>query len=223
MPEIRETRDDIERRFVAVELRALTREADKAPVIAGVAAVYDQETVIGDWFRESIRAGAFTRLLSEKPDVIGAFNHNWDMVLGRTVAGSLRLIDGPEGLGYEIDVNANDPEAMSVYAKVQRGDVRQSSFAFTVRASEWTNPPKGSTEMPLRTILEIDTLYDVSPVTFPAYPQTSAAVRSKVEAFRQQQPPAAEQAALGGAEDSADAVAVRQKARRRRLELAERS
>ncbi len=151
------------------------------PKIAGTAAVYNKETTIGR-FRELIKPGAFARLLNEKPDVVGAFNHDWNKVLGRTTAGTLRLHDTAEGLEYEIDVNQEDGEAMSAYAKVKRGDVKHSSFAFTVRAEEWQKAEeKGG--LPLRSVVEVDELFDVSPVTFPAYPTTTASVRSKAEAF----------------------------------------
>jgi uncharacterized protein len=178
-----EKESQMERRFTTAELRASTRD-DKQPVIEGLAAVYEQETDLY-WFREIIRKGAFDRVLSENPDVVAAFNHNWDKILGRTLAGTLHLTDSPTGLLYATDINVNDSEAMSVYAKVQRKDIRQSSFAFTVRKDEWTYPEEKSTEMPLRTIVEIGELFDVSPVTFPAYPQTSANVRSKLKEFTQ--------------------------------------
>lgn len=170
--------EKLERRFVSCVLRA---EDGPTKRIKGTAAVYNQEAEIGR-FREVIKPGAFARLLAEKPDVIGAFNHDWNKVLGRTTAGTLRLEDTITGLTYEIDINEEDPEALSAYAKVKRGDVHQSSFAFTVRAEEWQKAEeKGG--LPLRSVVEVDELYDVSPVTFPAYPTTSASVRSKLDEF----------------------------------------
>lgn len=206
---------DLERRYVELTLRA---EGDEAkPVIEGDAAVFGVETVIGKWFREKIRAGAFTRVLSEAPDVIGAFNHDWSYVLGRTTAGTLKLQQNDKSLRYAIDVNPNDSQAMSVWEKVKRGDVSQSSFAFTVRKEEWTEPIEDSDEkLALREIVEIGKLFDVGPVPFAQYPEASAQARSKSETFQQLTPAQA-------ASDDAEEVQARHRARRRQVDLAEHS
>lgn len=209
--------DPIETRYLQLDVRAEKR-ADEKLVIKGQAAVFNQETVIRGWFREQIKPGAFQRVLSEKPDTIGCFNHDWNVVLGRTTAGTLNLQETPNGLDYEIEINPDDPEALSVYAKVARGDVSQSSFAFQVSVEEWFYPPDNSKDLPLRTITEFSNLYDVCPATFGAYPQTSAAVRSKYEESNEDQALQA-QAASDGAEE----IAVRQKALRRKLDFVERS
>jgi hypothetical protein len=205
---------EFERRFLQLEIRAAGD--DQKPVIEGDAAVFDVETVVNGWFpfREKILPGAFTRVLSENPDVIGAFNHDWGYVLGRTTAGTLRLEQTGKSLRYSIDVNPEDGQAMSVYQKVKRGDVNQSSFAFTVRKNQWTEPPEDSEELPLREITEIGKLYDVGPVPFAQYPEASAQARSQCEAFLQKR---TAQAAPGGAEG----LEARQKARRRRIQIAE--
>ena len=173
--------DQIERRFLSITQRA-AGDNDK-PTIEGDAAVFNQETQIGFWFREMIAPGAFKRVLSEKPDVVAALNHNWDQILGRTTAGTLSLEETNEALRYSIDINPEDTEAMNTYRKVKRGDVSQASFAFTVRAEEWINPPKPE-ELPLRIIKEVDQLYDVGPCTFGAYPEASASARSKASEFQ---------------------------------------
>lgn len=206
---------DLERRYVEMTLRAAGDETN--PVIEGDGAVFGVETVVGRWFREKIRAGAFTRVLSESPDVIGAFNHDWTYVLGRTTSGTLHLEQNDKALRYSIDVNPADAQAMSVWEKVKRGDVSQSSFAFTVRKEEWTEPIDDDDEkLALREIVEVGKLFDVGPVPFAQYPEASAQARSKSETFLQQEPP---QAASGGAEE----LQARQQARRRQVELIERS
>ena len=154
------------------------------PLIEGEAAVFNQETVIADYFREMIEAGAFKRVLSEKPDVIAALNHNWDQVLGRTTAGTLSLQETETGLSYSVDVNPEDSDAMNVWRKVKRGDITQASFAFTIRRQEWVSPSHPD-ELALRIIKEIDTLYDVGPCTFGAYPEASASARSKASELQQ--------------------------------------
>lgn len=207
---------DYELRYVELSLRAAGDE--QQPVIEGDGAVFGVETVVGRWFREKIRAGAFTRVLSESPDVIGAFNHDWTYVLGRTTANTLHLEQTDKGLRYSIDVNPHDTQAVSVWEKVKRGDVNQSSFAFTVRKEEWTEPADDDeNQLALREIVEIGKLFEVGPVPFAQYPEASAQARSKAETFLPQQPP---QAVPDGAEE---ALAIRQKARRHELELVQRS
>jgi HK97 family phage prohead protease len=152
-------------------------------------------------------------VLAEKPDVIGAPNHDWTQVLGRTTAGTLRLTKNERGLDYEIDINPEDQDAMNLYAKVKRGDISQSSFAFTVRQEEWQYPEKGSKTLPIRVVKEVEKLFDVSPVTFPAYPQTTAAVRSKFESLAEigSESEATDQAESGGSEDSKVQTAIRRR------------
>lgn len=182
--------EKIERRFVNFTARAAG--TDESPRIMGDAAVFDQETVIGEWFREMIAPGAFKRVLAEKPDTVCAFNHDWNYILGRTTAGTLRVEETEGGLYYEADVNLNDPQAVSVYEKVKRGDVSQASFAFTVRTEKWVNPSeKGG--LALRVIEEVDQLYDVGPCTFGAYPQASAQARSKASEYQEQPQPAGQE------------------------------
>lgn len=173
--------EKIERRFLTVTQRAAGDVEN--PTIEGDAAVFNQETVIGPWFRETIVPGAFKRVLSEKPDVIGAYNHDWNEVLGRTTAETLFLEETKTALHYVIDINPADTEAMNVYHKVKRGDVSQASFTFTVRAEEWIRSANDN-ELPLRIIKEVDQLYDVGPCTFGAYPEASANARSKASEFQ---------------------------------------
>jgi hypothetical protein len=170
---------NIERRVIDFEQRAAGTEDN--PIIEGYAAVFGRETVIGNWFREQIVPGAFKRVLSEEPDVVAALNHNWDTVLGRTSAGTLTLEETAEGLRYVAKIDPRDTGAMDIYRRVQRRTITQASFSFTVRADEWTNPPKNSTELPLRNIIEVDLLYDVGPCTFGAYSETSAEARSRAQ------------------------------------------
>lgn len=177
---------DVETRYLKMEVRAA--EDESKPMIEGLAAVFDQETVIGNWFREKIKPGAFDEVLSKDPDVVAAWNHNWEIVLGRTLSGTLKLATEEDGLHYSILINSEDRGAMDKFSIVKRGDVFQSSFAFTVEKEEWEYPPESSDQLPLRTITQIGQLYDVSPVTFPGYATTTAAVRSKSIKDQQNQP-----------------------------------
>ncbi len=163
---------DLERR--GLNERVTLRSADD-PTIAGYAALYRTETVIADFFREQIAPGAFASALDGTDDVRALFNHDPNQILGRTKSGTLVLSETAKGLRYTVSLNPDDPQAMSVRAKIQRGDVSGSSFGFRVVKEQWEEA-KTARDLPLRTILAAE-LFDVSPVTYPAYPQTSVTAR----------------------------------------------
>lgn len=192
----------------AATLGAETRE-DGALVLRGYAALYDTETVIAGMFRESIAPGAFAGAVG-RDDVRALFNHDPNVVLGRSAAGTLRLEADEQGLRYEVNLNPADSEHQRVWQMVARGDVSQSSFGFEVVKQEWAERKKKD-ELPLRIITDVR-LYDVSPVTYPAYAETTVTARDL--------PGAAEDAAAVLAQQQAvEALAVHV----RRLALAERA
>lgn len=167
---------ELERRVIsgAVELR----EQDGKGVIEGYGAVFGQETVIGDWFRERIEPGAFDDAVT-KDDVRALFNHDPNLILGRTKAGTLTLSVDERGLKYAIEP-PNVSYANDLRESVRRGDVSQSSFAFRVLTETWEKAAKPG-ELSLRLIQKVE-LFDVSPVTYPAYEGTSVSARAKAEA-----------------------------------------
>jgi len=171
---------------LAVERRGLTdpveyRAEPTGAHIVGYAAVYAKETIIMGLWREQIAPGAFATALDGTDDVRALFNHDPNYVLGRSAAGTLVLTDSAKGLKYDIALNPDDPDAQRVRAKIQRGDVSGSSFGFTVDEDDWDERPTKQGKLPLRTISKVS-LFDVSPVTYPAYPQTSVSARSRGEA-----------------------------------------
>jgi uncharacterized protein len=144
------------------------------PIIRGHAAVFNKLSENLGGFRERIRPGAFTRTLEKKPDVRALFNHDANYILGRTKSSTLRVSQDVSGLAYEIDP-PNTSMAKDVVESISRGDIDQSSFGFYVITDEWH---KEGGEM-IRELVEIDLNNgDVSPVTYPAYPQTSVEARS---------------------------------------------
>lgn len=172
------SRTTIDRRLVTERVERRAAAADGGPTtLIGYAAVFGVETVIGDWFREVILPGAFADSIAND-DVPAQFNHDPNYVLGRTANGTVRLSEDRKGLKYEVDLNADDPDAQRVGAKVARGDVRGSSFAFSVEdddGEEWVRDDPA--KLPLRKIKRAK-LYDVAPVTSPAYETTSVSARS---------------------------------------------
>lgn len=160
------------------------RQTESGAVLQGYAAVFNREAVIGSFFREVILPGAFTEAI-KRSDVRALFNHDPNVVLGRTTNQTLKLSEDETGLRYEITLNANDPDAQRVLAKVERGDVSQSSFAFGIESdedTEWDSSEVKKGKLPLRKIRRVSPLYDVSPVTYPAYEETQVNARAIEEA-----------------------------------------
>lgn len=139
--------------------------------IEGYGILYGTVSDIGG-FTEEVTKGAVDHLLTT--DVRGLLNHDVNVVLGRTKSGTMELITDDKGLRYRIKYNPNDPDHVRVREKIKRGDISQSSFGFTVKDDEWSTR-NGKQH---RNITKIKSLFDVSPVTYPAYKNTTAAMRS---------------------------------------------
>lgn len=169
-----------ERRSGAGGAPVVRRSVTAPETISGYAAVFNQETIIAGLFRERIAPGAFAEAIRHD-DIRAAFNHSAAEILGRTRAGTLQLYEDAFGLHYSVTINQNDPMAVGVAARVARGDVSGSSFAFGIlnAADEiWTPAPRGG--LPLRTLLRIK-LIDVGPVAYPAYGAATATARGRAD------------------------------------------
>lgn len=157
--------------------------------MVGHAAIFGEATDIGGWFLEQIEPGAFKASI-KKDDIRALFNHNPDFVLGRNTAGTLKMKEDKDGLKVEIDP-PDTQVARDLVVSIERGDISQMSFAFQVLEEEWIRAEKPK-DLDLRKIKKVR-LYDVSPVTFPAYEGTDIAVRSH-EAWKKEQETAEEPA-----------------------------
>jgi HK97 family phage prohead protease len=173
-------RKDLEYRCLTHEFRVEGEESK--PVIVGHAAVFNSLSENLGGFRELIKPGAFDEVI--KDDVRALFNHNEDLVLGRTTAGTLRLSIDERGLHYEIDP-PDTQLARDLLISMRRGDVNRSSFAFGIDrdGQEWSEDDEGRV---IRTIHNFKRLHDVSPVTFPAYQAAESSIRSLQE-FKEEQ------------------------------------
>lgn len=147
------------------------REDSGTIKVSGYAAVFDSETTIGGFFTERIARGAFADAVG-KDDVRFLINHS-GLPLARTKSGTLTLREDERGLYIEADLDVNDPDVKSIVPKMKRGDLGEMSFAFRASSETWDD----TKEIPQRTINKVD-LYDVSIVTYPAYQDTSIALRS---------------------------------------------
>lgn len=163
----------LERRFISQgELRV--KGDGNGKKIAGYATKFTP-SISEDlgFFREQIDPHAFDECLAANPDVRGLFNHDPNQVLGRTTAGTLRLSTDSVGLMYEIDPPATTL-ANDLMVSMERGDITQSSFGFICIEDTWREGVNGEY---IRTVLKAE-LFDVSPVTFPAYADATSGVRA---------------------------------------------
>ena len=178
---------EIERRTNTVELRVATSEG-KAPVIKGYAAKFrtlsESMPIMRDGekvgtFREQLMPGCFASAIPVS-DIRSLFNHNPDLILGRTTSGTLRVAEDDLGLAFEVDP-PDTTYARNLQVSMQRGDVNQCSFGFSV-AEGGDTYAKDPAIMGgwIRSIHKMGKLYDASPVTYPAYVDTNCAVRSLV-------------------------------------------
>lgn len=169
------------------DARFETREEGGARRIEGYFAVFGSTYDMGDGIRETIDAHAFDRTLDG--DIRALVNHDRNLVLGRTKAGTLRLRADAHGLWGEIDINERDTDAMNLYARVQRGDVSQCSFGFDILREDAQVQPDGGVLFILREVK----LYEVTCATFPAYRETDIQAReAQEEAMRRRRAQAEE-------------------------------
>lgn len=178
----------MERRFFALPDRPVQLRGDegKTPTISGYAAVFyraDDPGTEYELFRynnyrvvERLMPGCFDRAVKED-DIRALFNHNQDAILGRARAGTLRLSIDNTGLRYEIDP-PDTQTARDLLESLKRGDVSGSSFSFDYRAKDVIlQSENDGSERDLIEVRDV-TLYDIGPVTFPAYTSTTSGVRS---------------------------------------------
>lgn len=159
----------VERRYLATEFEVRAKPTG-GHVVDGYAAKFNRLSQNLGGFVEQIAPGAFAKTIQEA-DVRALFNHDPNIVLGRNKAGTLRMSEDGTGLYYEVDM-PDTTVARDLVESMRRGDISQSSFGFATVSDEW-----GFTEQdfPLRTLGEVK-LYDVSPVTYPAYLDTDSQV-----------------------------------------------
>lgn len=162
--------------FADVEVR---EAEDGGVTVTGYAAVFDSPSEDLGGFIEEIKPGAFRKVLRSKPDVRFLVNHD-GIPLARTTNGTLALKEQPKGLFVEASF-PDTSQARDLATSIKRGDIDQMSFMFCVEPEgrEWFFPDDPD-ELARRVIYEVSELYDVSSVTFPAYPATEIGVRGVI-------------------------------------------
>lgn len=178
--------NQIERRTITLkELRVIDElpTSNTEPVIEGYASVFDSwsEELGGEFpFRERVVKGAFEESI-QSDDIRALFNHDPNYVLGRNTSNTLSLEEDEKGLRVRI-TPPQTQWAKDLLVSIKRGDITQMSFGFTVILDRWSYEDN----IDIRELLKVK-LYDVSPVTFPAYSQTECGIRTIFERHKEAQ------------------------------------
>lgn len=158
---------NIERRYLPTEFQSRTQ--GNSLIIEGYAYRFHKRSQNLGGFVEQILPGAGADSASSD-DIRGLFNHDASLILGRSTSGTLRLGEDSEGLPYEIEADIRQSYVQDLAVALERGDVSQSSFGFTATDTDWSLTED---EFPLRSVVRMS-LFDVSPVTFPAYTSSTS-------------------------------------------------
>ena len=174
---------ELEKRVYTIDGFEVEERDGKPSVMRGYAAVFNELSQDLGGFREQIAAGAFTEALT-RDDVRALFNHDPNYVLGRNRSGTLKMSEDQRGLAIEI----TPPDVQWVrdlLVSMKRGDINQMSFAFRVmpNGQDWAKDEEGRV---VRTLKRLQ-LFDVSPVTYPAYTGTSVSARDAFAEYQKTQ------------------------------------
>lgn len=165
----------MEQRYLQMHDMQTRDDADTGDLyLEGYFSVYNEVYNVWPGATESIAPGAFSESISG--DVRALYNHDDNLILGRTSAGTLELKDDSHGLWGRIKVNRNDTDAMNAYERIKRGDVTGCSFGFNIEEEDTEYRDDGSIHW---TIKKVNPLYEVSPCVFPAYEATNVSARGK--------------------------------------------
>lgn len=165
----------MEQRYLKMhEITTRSDESSNELIVEGYFSVFNEVYEVWEGATESIRQGAFTE--SMNGDVRALYNHNTDVILGRTSAGTLELRQDDKGLWGRIKLNPKDSEAVNVYERIARGDITGCSFGFDIEKEERTITDNGDVHFE---IVKVNPLWEVSPCVFPAYEATRINARGK--------------------------------------------
>ncbi|MGV3007022.1 HK97 family phage prohead protease [Streptococcus pluranimalium] len=160
--------------YMATQFQTREEQESGDLILSGYFIKFDQETELWPGYFEVIKREGVEKAIKDA-DIRALFNHDHSLVLGRTGNETVTLGVDDVGLYGDIIINKNDPQAIGAYARVRRGDVIGCSFGFMPIKINTEERDDGSY---LDTILDLE-IFEVSPCTFPAYPQTEIAARQK--------------------------------------------
>jgi HK97 family phage prohead protease len=170
----------------AVSFRATSKE-EFALVGRAISYGLISSNEVAPGVRERILAGAFTKSL-KSADVKALFNHNPDLILGRTKAGTLTLTDSDAGLDFRIQLDKSNSRHGDLYSSVKRGDISECSFAFQCEEQEFVSNKYNGAACTVRNVKRAQ-IIDVSVVTYPFYGEGATNVDAR------KKPPVAKPAA----------------------------
>ena len=179
--EVRETR------FQPTSSPKIETREDGVELIIGQGVVFEQRSEkLGGFFYETVKRDSFKE--ADTSDVVALFNHNNDYVLGRSSSGTMRFDIDIDGVRYEIDAPQTQTIRDLVIAPMKRGDIRGSSFQFSIFEEDGDSWEYDKVNQVYhRNILRVQKLYDLSPVTMPAYSQsTSSVTKRSFESFKKE-------------------------------------
>lgn len=165
---------------VDIEIRAASFDV-KDNTISGYAIVFNQLSEDLGGFREIVKPEAVQQWMKSNPDIPMLREHDWSRMLARTASETLKLNADERGLSYAFDI-PNTTDGNDVREQIKRGDLKGASFGFRVMpdGDQWATGSDGSV---LRTLLNID-VREISLTPFPAYRQTTAAVRDRIQVIQ---------------------------------------
>ena len=177
----------IERRYLTDGMEWRAAENGKGGTLRGYALRFGSIYDMG-WFTEEVDRRALDN--ADMNDVRVLLNHDPNQILGRTAAGTAKVGVDASGLWYEVQL-PESPNGENARVAVQRGDITQSSWGFSLRSSKDGNGDRWEKRdgKEHRVLTDIRTVYDASPVTFPANPDTTVAKRSLEQFEAAQTPP----------------------------------
>lgn len=163
-----------------VEFRAAGNE--EAMHVEGYAAIFEERALIwespysGTKYYEKICSDAIDGK-TDMSDVVMRYNHSdAALILARTSNNTLKVTKDERGLKFEADI-APTTTGKDIYALVRRGDISKMSFGFVVDKESWEED-REKKEI-TRTVLHMASVFDVSPVDWPAYEGTNISTRGR--------------------------------------------
>lgn len=165
--------NELERRVLPSEFEFRSAGENKVTIF-GYAYKFRLKSQNLGGFREQVLEGAGEES-AQADDIRALVNHEASMILGRSLSGTLRLGEDSTGLEYEIDADERQSYVRNLIIALERKDVTQSSFGFQALDDDWS---LDEDDFPLRSVRKMK-LFDVSPVTYPAYLSSEAQVSSR--------------------------------------------
>lgn len=168
--------------FLSTDFQVRESQDSDEKYLEGYFIRFNEETNLFDDVYEEVDPQSITNSLKNN-DIRCLFNHQTDLVLGRTGNKTLELRADENGLFGKVKINKEDRQAMDILARIERGDINACSFGFNILNEEVVERADS-----VKFILKEIDLVEVSPVTFPAYPTTEISARNKdLKSYKERQ------------------------------------